>query len=122
MAKLLFRLANVPEPEIEQVCQLLAEHEIAFYQTEAGRWQLGVDALWVRDEETFQQARPLIDQFQADLQSDIADKIQQQQYQPLSFMQGIYYGFKQRPAAMLITVVSIVIVLLFVLMPFFSVF
>ncbi len=122
MPKLLFRLANVPEQEIEEVCQLLEQNEIAFYHTEEGRWKLGVNAIWVSDEQTHVQARQLIDDYQTNLQQGIADRIKNDNYQPLGFLQGLYYGFKQRPAAMLVTLVSVMIVLLFVLLPFFSVF
>lgn len=122
MARLLFRLANVPESEAEDIRQLLEENQILFYQTEAGRWQLGVDAIWVTDEDTYVAARELINQYQQGLQRDINEQIENQQYQSLGFWQGIYYGFKERPGAMLITVISILIVLMFVLMPFFSVF
>ena len=122
MARLLFRLANVPETEAEEIRQLLEENQILFYQTEAGRWQLGVDAIWVTDEDTYVEARELINQYQQGLQRDINEQIENQQYRSLSFWQGIFYGFKERPGAMLITVVSILIVLMFVLVPFFSVF
>lgn len=122
MAKLLFQLANVPEQEVEDVCQLLESKEIQFYQTEAGRWKLGVDALWVVDEESYINARQLIDEYQAELHRNIAEKTLSNAYQPLSFTQGLYYGFKQRPLGMIATVLSIAIVLLFVLVPFFSVF
>lgn len=122
MPKLLFRLANVPEQEIEEVCHVLEQNDIDFYHTEEGRWKLGVNAIWVRDEQTYARARDLINTYQRTLQQGIVDKIENNQYQPLGFIQGLYYGFKQRPAAMLITLISVMIVLLFVLLPFFSVF
>lgn len=66
MAKLLFRLRNVPEDEIEEVQTLLNEHQIDFYETSAGNWGISMPALWVRDETQYPQARALLDAYQAD--------------------------------------------------------
>ncbi|MCC6915708.1 DUF6164 family protein [Nitrosomonas sp.] len=66
MAKLLFRLRNVPEDEIEEVHALLNEHQIDFYETSAGNWGISMPALWVRDEIQYPQARALLDAYQAD--------------------------------------------------------
>lgn len=65
MSKLLFKLRNVPEDEAEEVRELLNEHQIDFYETSAGNWGISMPALWVREESQYQQARELLDSYQA---------------------------------------------------------
>jgi len=65
MSKLLFRLRNVPDDEVEEVRALLSEHQIDFYETSAGNWGISMPALWVRDETQYNHARALLDTYQA---------------------------------------------------------
>lgn len=64
MAKLIFRLNNVPEPEADGVRALLDNHNIEFYETHEGRWGLSVAAIWLKNNDDFSKARELIDDFQ----------------------------------------------------------
>ncbi|MFT7697950.1 MAG: hypothetical protein ACI9RY_001446 [Reinekea sp.] len=64
MAKLAFRLNNVPVEEADLVRSLLVDQEIDFYETTAGRWGISVAAIWVKTDEEFTRARELIEQFQ----------------------------------------------------------
>lgn len=50
MAHLLFRLRHVTDEEAMEVRTLLAEHGFDTYETQAGFFRLGVDAIWLRDE------------------------------------------------------------------------
>ena len=42
MATLVFRLKYVPDEEADDIRQLLADHDIDFYETSAGRWQVSM--------------------------------------------------------------------------------
>lgn len=64
MAKLLFRLNQVPEDEAEDIRQLLDHGNIDIFETSAGFWGLGVAAIWLRDNEQLSQAQKLIDDYQ----------------------------------------------------------
>lgn len=64
MATLLFKLTHVPDDEAEEVRSLLHEHNIHFYETTAGRWRVGLDAIWLPDDTQTAQARLLIDDYQ----------------------------------------------------------
>ncbi|BBL35592.1 hypothetical protein Nstercoris_01864 [Nitrosomonas stercoris] len=66
MAKLLFKLRNVPDDEAEEVRLLLSEHQIDFYETTAGNWGVSMPALWVREDTQFQRARTLLDTYQSE--------------------------------------------------------
>ncbi len=64
MSKLLFRMRNVPEDEAEEVRRLLEDNDIPFYETQAGRWQISFPALWVVNNEQYEEARSLLDEYQ----------------------------------------------------------
>ncbi|MDN3522763.1 DUF6164 family protein [Halomonas ramblicola] len=67
MARLLFRLGNVPDEEAEEVRALLEEHGFDTYESRAGFWGLGVAAIWLRDEARYTEAREVLDAYQRGL-------------------------------------------------------
>ena len=64
MAKLLFRLRNVPEDEAAEVRELLTRHAIDFYETEPGNWGISMPAIWLRDADQLEQAKQLLITYQ----------------------------------------------------------
>lgn len=68
MAKLVFRLNQVPEEEADSVRTLLTEAGMEFYETQEGRWGLSVGGIWLKNNEDFAAARALIDEFQREHQ------------------------------------------------------
>lgn len=62
----LFRLNNVPDDEAEEIRELLTANEIDFYETSSGKWGISVAAIWLRDEDQYQPARSLIDEYQTE--------------------------------------------------------
>lgn len=66
MAKILFRLNGVPDDEADDVRELLTRHAIDFYETSAGNWGVSMAAIWLKDEAQFNQARALLDAYQAE--------------------------------------------------------
>jgi hypothetical protein len=66
MPVLLFKLRGAPPDEIEEVRALLHEKEIEFYETQAGMWGIGTAAIWLRDDKRRDEARALLDAYQAE--------------------------------------------------------
>ena len=64
MAMLLFKLNNVPNDEAMDVRQLLDDNGIHYYETDAGRWRVGVDAIWLSDEAQYAHAKALLEEYQ----------------------------------------------------------
>ena len=64
MRELLFHLRGVPDDEADDVRELLREAGIEFYETQAGRWNLSVPALWLSDASQLTEARALINAYQ----------------------------------------------------------
>lgn len=66
MSMLLFRLNNVPDEEAEAVRELLSDNDIEYYETSAGTFGISVAAIWLRRDEQREEARRLLDNFQAE--------------------------------------------------------
>lgn len=66
MAHLLFRLRYVTDEEAMEVRSLLAEHGFDTYETQAGFFRLGVDAIWLRDETQREAAEAALAVYQAE--------------------------------------------------------
>ena len=112
MAMLIFRLKYVPDEEADDIRQLLTDHDIPFYETSAGRWQVSLAGLWVKDKEQALQARALIKADQIERAKDMALP---------SFGQwilGYLQHARQNPVESLFTLLAIVLILGVTLVPF----
>ena len=65
MAKLLLNLRNVPDDEADDVRALLDEHDIAYYETSPGFWNISLGGIWVREDAAFAEAKRLMGEYQA---------------------------------------------------------
>ena len=54
----------VPEDEAQEVRDLLDDNNIKFFETFAGNWSISIPALWVSDDEQFEEAREIIEEYQ----------------------------------------------------------
>lgn len=66
MARLLFKLAQVPDDEAQEIRALLDEHQVQYYETDAGFFHVGLDAIWLADGAQEERARELIRAYQAE--------------------------------------------------------
>ncbi len=66
MARLLFKLAQVPDDEAQEIRTLLDEHQIHYYETDAGFFRVGLDAIWLVDGTQEERARELMRGYQAE--------------------------------------------------------
>lgn len=64
MAKLLFRMRDVPDDEAEEVRELLRQNGIPFFETFAGNWGISMPGLWLVNKQQFDEARALLDEYQ----------------------------------------------------------
>ncbi len=95
MSKLLFRLRNVPEDEVDEVLQLLEENNIEVYETSAGNWGISMPALWVQDDAHYEHARELLEHYQTERGQRIRDE-----YDTLrrtGQAESLYTSFKDQP-------------------------
>ncbi len=116
MARLLFKLAQVPDDEANDIRTLLAEHSIAFYETDAGFWRVGLDAIWLVNGEQESQARELIQRYQQERlaqQRDIHARLAEQGDIP-----SVWQRVKAHPVRALGLLLAISFVLALTLLPF----
>ncbi len=109
MAKLLFRLNGVEDDEADAVRDLLNQHEIPFYETSAGRWGFSVAAIWLREEDYFERARELIEEYQEQRREWLRD-------QPIESWAD---RFRRKPVTVTISMLAIIGILALSVLPYF---
>ncbi|HSX84237.1 MAG TPA: DUF6164 family protein [Cellvibrio sp.] len=116
MARLLFKLAQVPEDEASEIRALLDEHHIQYYETDAGFFRVGLDAIWLGDGAQEEQARELIRIYQA------GRRIRQQQNYAQLIEAGqapnVWQHFCAQPIRFIALVVAIIFVAGLTLVPY----
>lgn len=116
MPNLLFRLNGVPDDEAQDIRVLLEENAIRFYETDAGFWRVGVDAIWLPDDSQLEQARALLDTYQqqrVEHQQQTYAVLQEQGRAP-----SLRDKFAAQPFRILGLMVAILLVLALSLVPF----
>lgn len=69
MSTILLNLRGVPEDEAQEVRDLLAEHEILFYETPTNRWGISMGAIWLKDESQRETAKQIMTRYQQERQT-----------------------------------------------------
>lgn len=118
MSKLLFKMYGVPEDEIEDVRELCEKHEFEVYETDMGRWGIGLAAIWLRHDEQYPAAKEILDEYQRTRYENAQDD--RIKLQSLTFLQGLYVKFKQDPNQFLIALVALAAILGLSLYPFLN--
>ncbi|WP_049632127.1 DUF6164 family protein [Cellvibrio sp. pealriver] len=116
MARLLFRLAQVPDDEAADIRALLDEHQIRYYETDAGFFRVGLDAIWLADGAQEERARELIREYQAERAVR-----QQQNYAQLveaGQVPSMWQHFCAQPIRFIASAVAIIFVAGLTLVPF----
>lgn len=118
MSRIVFKLAGVAEDEANDVRDLLDELDLAYYETDGGRWRIGVQAIWVTHDDDFQRARQAIDEYQ----QTRAERFSQEwgQNAPSHFLAGFWQRCVENPLHVFMSLLSIVIILGFTLLPFLT--
>ncbi len=116
MARLLFKLAQVPDDEALEIRALLDEHQIHYYETDAGFFRVGLDAIWLANGEQEEHAKELIRMYQTE-----RSVRQQQNYVQLveaGQVPGVWQRFCAQPIRFIALVVAIIFVAGLTLVPF----
>ncbi len=116
MARLLFKLAQVPTDEAQDIRDLLEANNIHYYETDAGFFRVGLDAIWLPDGSQEEQARELILRYQQERRAQ-----QQATYAQLvkaGEMPGFWQNFRAQPLRYLLLLCAIIFVAGITLVPF----
>ena len=114
MAKLLFKLSGVPEDEAEEIRQTLEEKEIDYYETSSGLLGLSFAGIWVKEEEQFDNAQAILDEYQ---KQRLASAVQRRQESGESL--SLWKAFLASPIRMTLVIVFVLAVLYLAISPFF---
>lgn len=95
MAKILFRLNDVSDDEANDVRELLTHNTIDFYETSAGNWGVSMAAIWIKDEQQYQQARSLLDAYQIERANRVREEFALQK--KLGHHKTIFDAIQQNP-------------------------
>ncbi|WP_196140272.1 DUF6164 family protein [Aliikangiella sp. G2MR2-5] len=116
MAKLLFKLAGVPEDEAEGVRQLLEDNNIEYYETSSGLLGLSFAAIWIKQDDAIELANELLNNFQHEryLRAKKDQEVARQNGTSQNYLQA----FIQSPLLNLLVILFVLALLYFVLSPF----
>ena len=118
MTKLLFNMHGAPDDEIQEVRELCEVHEFEVYETEVGRWGIGLAAIWLKNDDQLINAKEILNEYQqARYQNAQEDRAK---ISELSIAEGLYVKFKQDPNQFALTLVGLTAVLGLTLYPFLS--
>ncbi len=118
MAKILFRLRNVPEDEAQSIRDALDQNEIDWYETDAGNWGIALPAIWLGDENQWEQARSILDEFQQHLTQDVQELYKQQI--EAGEQKTFFTTLREKPIVFLAAIVGSSLIIYFSIMPFFT--
>ena len=116
MARLLFKLGNVPDDEAEDIRDLLNNHDIRFYETNAGFWRVGLDAIWLADFAQEEQARELIRTYQ--IERSIRQQENYAQLVEAGQVPSVWQRFCAHPIRFIALVAAIIFVAGLTVIPF----
>lgn len=119
MAKILFRLRQVPDEEADDVRQLLDDNGIDWFETSAGKFQISFPAIWLSDESQEEHAKSVLQQYQSAraqrLRAEHADQVARGEVETLS------KRILTRPLPFLLAMLAIIFILYISIKPFFSI-
>jgi len=119
MTSLLFKLTNVPDDEAEDVRILLSENEIHFYETHAGFFRMGLDAIWLHDARQLENAKQLLQDYQQKRYQSQRELFNQSEEK--GEVETLWQRILNQPVRFLAMVIAVVFVLMLTLVPFFFV-
>ncbi len=119
MAKIIFKLQSVSDDEAEDVKNLLAEHNIDFYESPAGNWGISMHALWLNDETQYTRAKRLIDEYQTERSQRI--RLETQQQIERGEQETILQRLINRPLQFIFILAVILLILYFSTVPFLDI-
>ncbi len=118
MAILLFKLNNVTLDEAEDIRELLNDQQLDYYETSAGRWGIGVAAIWLVNNHDINAARALINAYQIERGEQIRHEHEDLKTQHQ--LESSFDRLKQHPLLFLLTLVMISLITALSLKPFFN--
>ena len=119
MSAILFKLRGVPEDEAEEVRDLLETNKFDYYETSAGRWRLGMAAIWLEDEVKLERARILIHEYQ--IERSLRIRAEYEKLKREGKLETIIDRMKREPIQFVFYLVVIFLIVYFSIKPFIDI-
>ena len=112
----LYSLRHVPDDEAQELRELLNQHQIDYYETEAGNWGISAGAFWLRTDDQLDEAKQLIDAYQQQRVSKAREEYEElrREGKQRTFLDVI----KENPLQLILYIAAILFILYFSLKPF----
>lgn len=120
MAALLFRLRNVPENEAVAVRQMLDEHRVDYYETDAGNWGISMPAIWINDDSRLVEYKALINDWQQSYATTARSEYLQRKADGLE--PSLFERIKSRPVPSLLAIAFSIFIIYVMLGPMWRLF
>ncbi|MEE9334955.1 MAG: DUF6164 family protein [Granulosicoccaceae bacterium] len=120
MAELLFRLRNVPESEAVAVRQMLDEHHVDYYETDAGNWGISMPAIWINDSSRLAEYKALINDWQQSYAATARSEYLQRKADGLE--SSLFERIKSRPVPSLLAIGFSIFIVYVMLGPMWQLF
>lgn len=116
MPELLFKLRNVPDDETEEIRELLNEHSIDFYETNAGSWGISMPGIWLNDDAQLKEAQLLIEAYQRERTTTA--RVTYEQLKQDGRHQTVFSKVMENPLRFLMLLFAVLFILYVSLSPF----
>lgn len=116
MATLLIKLNNAPEDEVVEIRKLLDEHDIRYYETEAGRWGISLAGIWLPDESQLEQANDLLHRYQSERSIRVQQEYEEERRSGNA--ETFWHRLMHSPLMVIVYLIVIVLILYLSLLPF----
>ncbi|WP_447554969.1 DUF6164 family protein [Vreelandella sp. EE22] len=116
MAHLLFRLRHVTDEEAMEVRALLDANGFETYETQAGVFRLGVDAIWLRHDAEREAAEAVLAEYQQARQA--SERRAHEEALARGEAPTLWRRFMAHPLQVALTIVAVLLIALLTLWPF----
>ena len=117
MGKLIFKLKNVTDEEAEEVRLLLADNNIAIYETDSGFFGTSVAGFWLCDDAQQESANTLLKDYAQQRLQRVRSEYQRQR--EAGEVETFWQRCARQPLRLLVAMLVVSLILTISIMPFF---
>ncbi|MFT6153778.1 MAG: hypothetical protein ACJAYK_002403 [Crocinitomicaceae bacterium] len=118
MPTLLLKLKNVPDDEHIEICELLEQNQISYYETNVGFWGIGMAAIWLRDPNQLNASHELLNEYMKNRQ--VAARHAYEEALQSGQVRTLLNTFQQQPLMFILYCLGLVVIVGLSTLPFLS--
>jgi len=119
MAKLIFKLRDVPLDEAQDIRELLEQNDISFYETNAGNWGIGMAGIWLNEDSDYQTSIELLDNYQQQRSQRFHDEYAELRH--TGYAPTLLSNLRESPLRFIVYIFSIAVIIFISVMPFLNI-